>query len=161
MSQRNHAANSATAAAHRMKTRNVIACGLVDRAGLEPALCSIHLLRTHLASSHYLSMLFVCCWSASHCSAFGVICPVPSRPPSMVMVPSLCAGVVEYLTCPVPLPLSVVVSRGIYLAPRNAFTCRVSDPATLYANFPIPEALCALKVGLHMHLRLVAVLMGA
>lgn len=60
-----------------------------------------------------------------------------------------------------PFTAFCVVSRGICLAPRNAFTCRVSDPATLYANFPIPEALCALKVGLHMHLRLVAVLMGA
>ena len=114
MSQRNHAANNDTAVAHRMKTRNVIVCGLVDRAGIEPALCSIHLLRTHLASSHYLSMLFVCCWSASHCSAFGVICPVPSRPPSMVMVPNLYSPVVGCLTCPVPLQFSVVVSPCIY-----------------------------------------------
>ena len=145
MSQRNHAANSATAAAHRMKTRNVIACGLVDRAGIEPALCSIHLLHTHLASSHYLSMLFVCCWSASHCSAFGVICPVPSRPPPMVMVPSLCAGVVEYLTCPVPLPLSVVVSRGIYLAPRVALHSLVGLVTLLpcMPTFRFPRRLCA------------------
>ena len=125
MSQRNHAANNATAVAHRMKTRNVIVCGLVDRAGIEPALCSIHLLRTHLASSHYLSMLFVCLlvgvpllrlWGLAPRTFTASIYGDGAEPlrwscrVSYVSRPftAFSGGLPEYL-----------------LAPRDAFTCRV------------------------------------